>query len=423
MTFILAKQHRSAKAALAQVMLPLAVAFASNSFAESDCVPPLTYLPLSAADVGIDANGAAALGTYERVSPDGRFILRSYSGAKLGKVSLMELPAEGEGPVRVYRTPFSNEAFPVQGTWRYLVDVTGEHYRFSDILKLQEKARPLFKGGMTGFYAAASEMQGPSLKARSSRSEADNVQELSQQGSIYIRSLSWPQNADSDSQGVGPLQIATIEVKDDGRSARIVGGAGMQFICQNRHSVDGNVFALPMISVDGAEFSAIPQVPATGQPSMRVYGLSQNVSEKQHPCDLRADMGFSPGKAVFGFPPQAGAPAWLTYSDVGYVYVFDRSLGQTFRLDHQRHRVLASAFPGITRDGRVIYGATWRNCPEEGACPAQAGYVIADPYQSSDYKAYWSAQNQAVPKACITRQEVERERAKFAGMHDLRVGK
>lgn len=415
-------QHTSAERLLAGLLMPSLLAFVSNVHAAAECVPPLTYIPLHAADVGADANGAAALGTYERVSPDGRFILRSYSGAKLGKVSLMELPAEGEGPVKAYQTPFSNEAFPVQGTWRYLVDVTGEHYRFSDVLNLQTRAQPLFKGGMTGFYAAASEMQRRPEQVQSSAIEPDLAAKRSLNGSIYIRSLSWPQNADSDSQGVGPLQITTIEVKDDGRSARIVGNSGTQFICQSRRSVDGNVYALPMISVDGAEFSAIPQVPGTGQPSMRVYGLSQDVSDKQHPCDLRADMGFSPGKAVFGFPRQQGESAWLTYSDVGYVYVFDRNLGQTFRLDHERHRVLASAFPGLTRDGRVIYGATWRNCPEAGACAAQAGYVIADPYQSSAYKAFWSARGQAAPKACITMQDIERERATFARMHGLRVG-
>ena len=423
MLLSLFKQRWSAQRLLAYLAAPAALVFVSGVHAAAVCVPPLTYLPLNAADVGADANGMAALGTYERVSPDGRFILRSYSGAKLGKVSLMELPAVGEGTVKAYQTPFSNEAFPVQGTWRYLVDVTGEHYRFIDVLNQQTGAQPLFKGGMTGFYAAASEMAFNPDRTQPSRSDPGEALDGRRGSTIYIRSLSWPQNADSDSQGVGPLQITTIEVKDDGRTARIAGSTGMQFICQNRQSVDGNVYALPMISVDGTEFSAIPQVPGTGQPSMRVYGLARDVSDKEHPCDLRADMGFSPGKAVFGFPRKEGASAWLTYSDVGYVYVFDPVLGQTFRLDHERHRVLASAFPGLTRDGRVIYGATWRNCPEAGACPVQAGYVIADPYQSSAYRAYWSARDQAPPRACVTREDVEGERARFARLHGLRVGK
>ena len=65
------------------------------------CVPHVAYLPLDADAVGRDDHGVAALGTYERISPDGRFILRSYSGARLGQVSLMELPVEPAGTIVV----------------------------------------------------------------------------------------------------------------------------------------------------------------------------------------------------------------------------------------------------------------------------------------------------------------------------------
>lgn len=404
-------QKRLARGLLA--LCPLLIGFcAPTVLAQTGdaCIPSLAYYPLDSREVGVDSNGLPALGTYERISPDGRFILRSYSGAQLGKVSLMELTAADKGVVKAYKTPFSNEAFPIQGSWRYLVDISGEHYRFTDVLARQSEARPLFKGGMTGFYAAASEL--PPI-ANGSNAEGESAP-------IYIRSLSWPQDANSDNQGVGPLQLTTLEVRDDGRSARITRTTGQQFICQNRQSTDGNVYALPMISVDGAEFSAIPQMPASGQPSMRVYGLAKDPMSKDHACDSRADLGFSPSKAVFGFPAAEGQPAWLTYSDVGHVYVFDRSLRLTIPLEHGRYRVLASAFPGLTRDGRVIYGATWRDCPDAASCPEKAGYVVADPYQSQAYKAYWSARKEPAPKACITHQDVDRERSAFARLHKLK---
>ena len=374
----------------------------------TQCIAPLTYLPLDGNAVGFDAQGVPALGTYERISPDGRFILRSYSGAKVGTVSLMELPASGDGPIRVYSTPFSNEAFPVQGTWRYLVDVNGDHYRFTDVLRRQGEAKPLFRAGMTGFYAAASELPRPQT----------NPGGLPDEQAIYIRSLSWPQNADADSQGVGPLQAETIEVQDDGRSARVKRTTGARFICSNRRSEDGGVFALPMISIDGLEFSAIPQSPNQGQPSMRVYGLIADPMATAHPCDLHADLGMSPGKAVFGFP-QDHASAWLTFSDLGHVYVHDRALRRTFRLDHAKHGVLASAFPGLTRDGRVIYGATWRDCADAKTCPEQAGYVVADPYQSQAYRDHWRAAGAKPPLSCITQKAVAAERARFARFHGL----
>ena len=367
------------------------------------CIAPITYLPLDPAQVGANDNGTAALGTYERISPDGRFILRSFSGSRLGRVSLMELPAQGSGPIRAYRTPFSNEAFPVQGTWRYLVDVNGDHYHFAQVLREQTRAKPLFRAGMTGFYAVASEMPA-----------------AGDSGLIAIRSISWPQgNSPNDDQGVGPLQVQTVMVRDDGAQARVVESTSPQYICTQRNATDGSVYALPMLAIDGRELSAIPQVPRRGAPSMRVYGLAEQPMSKSHPCDLRADLGFMPAKAVFGFPPADGGAARLVYSDVGNVYVYDRALKATFRLDHTKDRVLASAFPGLTRDGRVIYAATWHDCANATACPERAGYVVIDPYQAASYRQYWQAQGKAPPKACITQSQVAEQRAAFARRHGI----
>lgn len=399
-------------AAFASAPGPMAQPMAHGASAGS-CIAPISYLPLEPALVGADSDGLAALGTYERISPDGRFVLRSYSGALVGKVTLMELPASGALPIHVYRTPFSNEAFPVQGTWRYLVDVNGDHYRFADVLARQGQARPVFSGGMTGFYAAASEMQG----ATAANALAD-FKGPKAYGDVFIRSLSWPQGSNPDDAGVGPMQVAVLRIRETEGQARVVQTIGPNFVCGQRRQHDGGVFALPMISIDGTEFSAIPQAPTSGAPSMRVYGLSPSPDETSHPCDLRADLGFSPGKAVFGFPGRDASPAVLTYSDLGDVYIFDRVARRSFRLDHGQHRVLASAFPGLTRDGRVIYGATWQVCPQP-SCAKQSGYVVVDPYQSRDYRAHWSGRSGAAPKACITADEVRQERSAFARFHGI----
>jgi hypothetical protein len=316
----------------------------------------------------------------------------------------MELPAQGSGPIRAYRTPFSNEAFPVQGTWRYLVDVNGDHYRFAQVLREQTRAKPLFRAGMTGFYAVASEMHAAADKP----------------GLIAIRSISWPQgDRVNEDQGVGPLQVETILVQDDGAKAHVVQSTGAQYVCMQRNAIDGTVYALPMLAIDGREFSAIPQIPHQGAPSMRVYGLADQPMAKNHPCDLRADLGLMPAKAVFGFPPSDGTPARLVYSDLGNVFVYDRALKATFRLDHAKYRVLASAFPGLTQDGRVIYAATWHDCDNATTCPERAGYVVIDPYQATSYRQYWQAQGKAPPQACITQAEVARQRAAFARRHGI----
>jgi hypothetical protein len=153
---------------------------------------------------------------------------------------------------------------------------------------------------------------------------------------------------------------------------------------------------------------------------MRVYGLADQPMAPSHPCDLRADLGIMPAKAVFGFPPADGGPARLVYSDLGNVYIYDRTLKITFRLDHAKYRVLASAFPGLTQDGRVIYAATWHDCDgDAAACPERAGYVLSDPYQALSYRQYWQAQGKAPPKTCITQNEVVRQRAAFARRHGI----
>lgn len=418
---------------LAGGLTGLAVASAGQAaLPDSACIAPVSYLPLDAAQVGSDRNGRAVLGSYERISPDGRYVLRSWSGGRLGEVSLIELPAAGDAPLQIFETPLSNEAFPVQGSWRYLVDVNGDHYRLADVLQQQRRARPLFRGGMTGFYAVASELM-PS---------ADPSGPTSGQSGIVIRSLSWPQTAGVPAggaqggakvAGTGPLQVRTLRIMDDGKRASVVQDTGAQYVCTARTLQDGNVYALPMLSIDGTEFSAVPQAPQDRAPSMRVYGLAREPFAPTHPCEQRLDLGYSPAKAVFGFPAasqhtpdsdaQAPASAPLVYTSDASVYWFDRGSrpGMAFRIDDLKIEVLANAFPGLTRDGRVIFGATWKEaCPENRRCVPQAGYVVADPYQSSAYRAYFNSHPALRPaRRCITVAEVQRERERFAAWHRL----
>lgn len=388
--------------AVSGVLLTLHVPAGADA-AASPCIPPLTYLPLDPS-VGLDSNGVPALGTYERVSPDGRFVLRSYSGARLGEVSLMELPPMGRGSVRAYRTPLSNEAFPVQGSWRYLVDVDGRHFRLGDVLRQQAQAQPVFLGGMRGFYAAASELDPGAMADRSL---------------VWIRSMSWPQG-DRSGQGTGPLQVQTIGVRDSGDRAEVVVDTGPQFICGSRQAVDGGVYTLPMISVDGREFSAIPINPRSGQPSMRVYGLSAAVPGQEHACDLRMDLKAAPGKAVFAF---AGQPsAMLAYTDNASVHFVDRRAAlqdQVFRIEDAHTQVLASAFPGFTRDGRIVFGASWKECAPGSRCVDRAGYVVADPYQNTDYRQQLQRVGLPPDKQCVTQADVQKERLRFATARGL----
>jgi hypothetical protein len=414
----------------------------------AQCIPANTFAELPAALVGTqtDAYGktTVALGSYERISPDGRFVLRSFSGARLGDVSLIELSSAGT-VVAAHDTPLSNEAFPVQGAWRYVVDVNGDHYTFSSLLRnsgmdkrrVGPVAKPVFRGGMTGFYAAAAEL--PVDAARS------------QPGHVRIRSMSWPNTSgDSETQGQGALVARTIEV--DTARQRITADSGFVNLCNERVREDGPLYALPMISVDGLEFAALPQTPVKGEPTMRIFSFGDPVAQnspglppnqadfKKLGCTPKAAFTFSSGKTIFGYP-QIAADGSQRPGDVAYEYrsqvwwvhrgagtdtdAQGAGNGQRFNIapyyDSPRTQLLASAFPGITKDGRVIYGATLKDCPADPSqpCVDKAGYVISDPYQSNAYQAFLSQHKGPARRQCITHGDVERERAAFAQLHGL----
>ena len=371
------------------------------------CIPASTFVELQADVAGTVADSEGkemvALGMYERVSPDGRYVLRSFSGRKLGEVSLLELPAFEGRVLAGYPTPLNNEAFPVQGTWRYLVSISGQHYRFLDVLRQGSQAKPLFKGGMTGFYAVASELPG------------------SKPGEIRIRSVSWPNTSgDGDNQGIGALAARTLTV--DTAAQRITADSGVKYLCRDRASEDGTMYALPMISVDGTEYAAMPQMPVKGASTMRIFGFGNSDGG----CELHDTFAHTSGKTIFGYAPHEGAGADVAYEYRGEIWWYSRALKQAFNLvpppQLAGENLLASAFPGITRDGRVIYASTLRHCDSNNQnCTQKVGYTIADPYQSRPFQRFRQAnpeQTRGMP-ACIRRSDVMRERARFAQFHGL----
>jgi hypothetical protein len=408
------------------------------------CIPAHTFAELPATLVGMqtDAYGktTVALGSYERISPDGRFVLRSFSGGRLGDVSLVELSGEGK-VVAAHDTPLSNEAFPVQGSWRYVVDVNGDHYTFSSLVRNsnggKNRAKPVFRGGMTGFYAAAAELPADAAHSKP--------------GHVRIRSMSWPNSSgDSEAQGQGALVARTIEV--DTTRQRITADSGFVNLCNERVREDGPLYALPMISVDGLEFAALPQTPVQGEPTMRIFSFGEASAQagtggapspanlKKLGCTPKAAFTFSSGKTIFGHS-QTGADGTPRPGDVAYEYrgqvwwvhrgagmgvdALGDGNGQRFNLaphySSPRTQLLASAFPGITQDGRIVYGATLKECPADPSkpCTDKVGYMVSDPFQSNAYQEFLRQHKGPARRQCITHGDVARQRAAFAKLHGL----
>lgn len=371
------------KILLSLLLFPLAAVGQSNN-----CIPAHQFFPFEGKWATKNDNGDITLGMYARVSPDGKYVLRSFSGAKLTQVTLMELVPGAKNSVRPYETPLKNEAFPVQGSWRYIEDIGGEHYKVSDLLKFQKKAKKQFKGGISGFYTVAAELPGGSAKSH------------------QIRSLSWP-NGNPDNMGVGVLTntVITAGLNSDG-SADKIDSTGINYMCSNLKSSDGSVMSLPMISPDGGEFASMPQNPKSSEPSMRIYRFG----EDHKSCLPVLDLKVLAAKIIFSGPSQNQA---LFYSSGSLsnkgngVHFYDRDVKRMFTLDDAGKKVRADSFPGFTKDGRIIYGAYWEECGDKG-CTEQAGYVVSDPLQSADildFKKDYPVEG-AKFKNCITTEDV-----------------
>ena len=394
---------------------------------DRSCIAANQFVALPPQLAGRGTDQAVALGAYERVSPDGRFVLRSYSGKDLSTVSLIELPAptpqsnqRAATVVAITQTPLSNEAFPVQGSWRYIVDTNGQHYAFSDLVKRQKQAKPYFQGGMFGFYAASAEV------ASTYPMRSSNV--------VQIRSLSWPNaGSDSDTVGEGMLSARTITVEPD--QNRLLGDSGRINLCLGRVSVDGSLYSLPMISVDGQHYSALPQRPVNNVSTMRIFGFGTDGKQ----CLPEQQFTSPSGKVTFGFSPKGQGANLPPHADVVYEYRgqawwYASQLATALNLapveeppaspkESYRKNIIASAFPGLTRDGRVIYAATWQLC-SGSACTDEAGYIVSDPYQSNAHQqiqlARQTASSVAKPsQSCIATSDVMRERADFANFHGI----
>lgn len=349
-----------------------------SSVEESQCYPAEEYVPFKGDWAVADSQtGRVPMGAYSRISSDGQFVLRSMSGRYLSDVTLMKLSSVGDkSPAAVaFNTKMINEAFPVQGSWRFLVDVGGEHYRLDQIEKHQEKALYDFKAGVTGFYTTAAEMG----------SDTEN--------NIYIRSLSWPNERDDSGmgQGTGQLKNRVYKIKlGEDSKYKVVKESRDYYLCGNLSMKMGMAYTLPMISANGAEFSALP-INAKGNPSMRIFSIGSD----HQTCEVSEDLGYAGSKMIFGkTTPESKASVIFKASSGASnrngtgIYIYDRILKTGIEVYGLQKNIDTDSFPGLTGDGRVVVGAYWTECEKttQQNCQIVTGYVRIDPYQSEGFK-------------------------------------
>jgi hypothetical protein len=187
-----------------------------------------------------------------------------------------------------------------------------------------------------------------------------------------------------------------------------------------------------MISVDGQEFAALPQNPVSGVATMRIFEFGADGKQ----CIPSGQFTLQSGKVIFGFSSKAKKHADVAYEYRGQIWWVRRDDSLTSlvplnlapwedpafkptKTNPAFKDVTASAFPGFTRDGRIIYAASWKRCDgvTERDCQQEAGYVVSDPYQSNAYRNELLQNKTTAVKTCITVQDVAKERAAFSAFH------
>jgi hypothetical protein len=163
-----------------------------------------------------------------------------------------------------------------------------------------------------------------------------------------------------------------------------------------------------MISVDGREFAALPEKAPLGLARMKVFSFGQDGKG----CELRDTFDFSTGKTIFGHTGDGKPKADLAYEYNRQIWWYQREIGKEFNIapytdaNSPQQEVLASAFPGMTKDGRVIYAATWKECRlptqalQQGRsvrsdCRPRSGYILSDPWQSNAFRSYAMQKDEA----------------------------
>lgn len=329
---------------------------------KSQCIPAFEFIPFEdAVWAKPDADGRIALGAYSRVSPDGQYILRSLSGQFLSTVTLMKLPeiTDAVKKAKAIETSFDNEAFAVQNTWRFLVEIGRQHHQLNSVVSAGKQSQSDFKAGVQGFYTTAAEIS-------------------EQNGVATIRSLSWPN--DDQNSGQGQLFNRVYQVrKGSDAKYKVVGETGNKYLCNNLRKTEGSIFTLPMLSMDGREFSAMPVNPKDNKPTTRIYRVSENNED----CELVDDLKVTVSKLIFG--PTIGDKKGLVSYFAGNIYVYDRVLKSHLEISGFPVTVNVDGFPGFSRDGRIVVAAHWNECANN-KCSMRSGYIRIDPYQTANLR-------------------------------------
>lgn len=271
------------------------------------------------------------IGLYHRVHPSGNYILASKAtaGSTENRVAIIDLTNKdpsGKIIAKTIFTPMIDETYPVEGTWTLLASprhMDGmRYYKFSDILSQQDKAEPVTNdSGHSQWYHSSAELPGSTPSV------------------LQFRTMLYGQpfrdyTLTFDKSGK-LIDKATSETKD---------------ACKNL----GIILDSPILSKDGTEIGA------TVKDKTVIYKLREDGS-----CDpISENIGYFTSKVNFSYPKNKlkgsivfKAQGTILINDTPDVWngitLYDRDKKEVHKLSLPSES--NPSYPGMTKDGRVIY--------------------------------------------------------------------
>lgn len=320
------------------IALTVAAAFSTGALAE--CVPARVEIPFPKSAQG-------NTGMYHRVHPSGDYVLASGAyGEGHTSVSIWDLKNLDKGHAKVIKTPMVDETYPVEGSWKLFASPnhdggTMKYFKFSDIKAKQEQATEIFSDSEHNqYYHSSAELPGSTGRK------------------MKFRTMLWQNSVYRDYE---------VSFDANGKMTKET-HTETKVACGNKQQLSS-----PILSKDGSEVAT-----QDGNGHTVIYKIKADGS-----CDLVDEFGFDTGKVNFSYGNgsqvvfQASVRQDVNGNQeyVNGIWIYERCKAPAPAGCKRGPRRLSTpadsdnaSYPGMTKDGRVIY-------------IAEGKFVIVDPKQ------------------------------------------
>lgn len=398
----------------------------------STCVPARKFISYPA---------KMSVGAYQRIHPNGKYIMQSSMNNGVSQVRLIDIEnLSSDGSViNVIDTPMQNESYPTPCDWNYISSPNHggfmRYYKLEDLVEKKMETQPVHADNFNEFYQSIGDLncgKTDQKKIRmmlySSRAVRDysiriengkEVFEVENSGTLcktVTNNKYSPQQIEDARRNMERLQaeLATIAddlkiydkdfasyashfssysshssnsrpiVKSANDTAKVVQLKKRFYAKRDEHTRYSDIYRSSISSG-----FASPVISPDGKELMVMVNGKASIYKINHDysCTFVESLGFQTGKGQFSYPEKGkkgsvtfiGGPVVDGKSMGQGLYVYDRDKKELKNLTHGDETYTGSSgYSGFTKDGRVISTL----CKPDKTC----GALIVDPNQIKDGK-------------------------------------